>query len=306
MKLLLTGASSFTGCWFAETLAAAGHAVTAPLTQALSAYQGLRARRLERVGRVARLVPHCAFGSDAFLTLAGEGFDVLCHHGAVVADYRNPDFDEVAALGGTVHRMRHVLAGTPGLKAVVATGSVFEGGEGTGEAPLRAFSAYGLSKQLSAAAMAFRCEEAGLPLFRFVIANPFGPWEEPRFCAHLLASWRAGRVAEVRTPAYLRDNIHVDLLALAYAGYVAAAGGGTAPARFGPQGYCETQGAFAQRFAREIGPRLDLATPLALAEQTAFPEPRIRLNVTPIDPARYGWTEATAWDRLAAFYAVDT
>jgi hypothetical protein len=42
-----------------------------------------------------------------------------------------------------------------------------------------------------------------------VISNPFGPFEEPRFCAYLMKTWRAGEIAEVRTPAYLRDNMKV-------------------------------------------------------------------------------------------------
>jgi hypothetical protein len=46
-----------------------------------------------------------------------------------------------------------------------------------------------------------------------VIANPFGPLEEPRFCAYLVKTWAAGQVPEVRTPLYVRDNIHVSLLA---------------------------------------------------------------------------------------------
>ena len=58
----------------------------------------------------------------------------------------------------------------------------------------------------------FYCEAAGLPLGKFVIPNPFGPFEEPRFCAYLIRQWQAGQAAEVRTPAYVRDNIHVDLL----------------------------------------------------------------------------------------------
>jgi len=48
--------------------------------------------------------------------------------------------------------------------------------------------------------------------WKFVIPNPFGPWR-------ILASsriWRAlgrpARVAAVRTPDYIRDNIHVSLL----------------------------------------------------------------------------------------------
>ena len=46
MKILLTGGSSFTGLWFARSLAAAGHRITAPLRQACADENGLRGRRV--------------------------------------------------------------------------------------------------------------------------------------------------------------------------------------------------------------------------------------------------------------------
>ena len=58
----------------------------------------------------------------------------------------------------------------------------------------------------------YYCHEAGLALGKFVIPNPFRPFEEPRFTAYLMRNWREGKPAEVKTPDYLRDNIHVDLL----------------------------------------------------------------------------------------------
>ena len=76
-----------------------------------------------------------------------------------------------------------------------------------------AFSPYGLSKGLTAAIVSHRCREFGLRYGKFVIPNPFGPLEEPRFCAYLVRTWRNGEVARINTPAYVRDNIHVSLLA---------------------------------------------------------------------------------------------
>lgn len=305
MKILLTGASSFSGLWFAEKLFARGAEIVAPLRGTPDSYSGVRGRRVERLRKVAEVVPDCAFGDGKFMDLvAATPFDVLCHHAAHVADYRSMDFDVVGALAANTRNLRAVLESLArnGLKAMVATGSVFEQDEGAGHAPMRAFSPYGLSKGLTWQAIKYWCTILGLPLGKFVIANPFGPYEEPRFGAYLVNTWRKGETAEVRTPRYLRDNIHVDLLALAYAGFVAQCVEKREGRRFGPSFYVETQGAFAQRVAAELGSRLDLACGVRLLTQTDFSEPLARINTDSIDPDAYGWSEAAAWDAMARFY----
>lgn len=304
MRILLTGGSSFTGYWFASALSAAGHTVLAPLRSAVGAYEGLRRKRVDRLAGCAEIIENCPFGSERFIDRMRSGVDVLCHHAAQVANYKSLDFDVCEALGSNTCNVQTVLRTgcESGLKAVVITGSVFEPDEGAGTEPRRAFSPYGLSKALSAQVFRFWCEELSLPLAKFVIPNPFGPWEEERFCAYLLRCWRQGKPASVNTPAYVRDNIHVSLLAAAYADCVSGASDLPAFSRLAPSGYVESQGAFAQRFAREIGQRLGLHGELALAQQTHFPEPPVRINTDIPDIARLGWSEPAAWDELAEYY----
>lgn len=302
MRVLLTGASSFTGYWFAAALKAAGHEVVAPLQAARDSYRdGMRAERVRRLGEVATVVEAAPFGTDAFFSIVNDGhFDVLCHHAALVGDYRNPDFDVAGALASNTRNFRKVLVamGERGLRGVVLTGSVFEQDEGVGEAPLRAFSLYGMSKTLTAQLVANQCQTAGVPFGKFVIPNPFGPLEEPRFCAYLLRTWRAAQVAGVNTPAYVRDNIHVRLLADAYARFVGETKDAGAVRRLNPAGYIESQGAFAQRFAREMGPRLGLEAKLSLANQTVFEEPVMRVNTQKAD-LYVPFDETAAWDEYA-------
>jgi UDP-glucose 4-epimerase len=303
VKVLFTGASSFTGFWFVRALAAAGAEVTAALRGGPALYEGVRAERVRALG--VEIVADCAFGAPRFLELAGaRPFDVVCHHGAEVRDYHSPDFDALAAAAANTRNIRATLArlAERGLRAVVATGSVFEPDEGAGPEPRRAFSPYGLSKGLTWSVVRFESERAGLAAHKFVVPNPFGPYEEPRFVAHAVDRWRRGEPLEVRTPRYLRDNIHVDLLARAYARFVAEAAAGAPARKFGPCGYRETQGAFAERFARELGPRLGVEARVTLSEQADFAEPLVRVNRDAIDPAAYGFDERAAWDQLAAYY----
>ena len=305
MKVLLTGASSFSGVWFAEKLAAAGAEVVAPLRADLESYTGVRGSRVSRLSGFAEILPGCSFGGERFMGLvASRRFDVFCHHAAHVADYRDPAFDVVSALTQNTRGLPTVLERMRGLglSAVVATGSVFEQDEGVGTVPLRAFSPYGLSKGLTWQVVRHWCTALGVPLAKFVIANPFGPFEEPRFCAYLVNTWRRGEIAEIRTPRYVRDNIHVDLLALAYARFVSDTVNTGVGRHFGPCGYIETQGSFARRVAAELGPRLGLDGRVRSLEQTDVSEPLARINTDVIDPTAYGWDEAAAWDAMAAYY----
>jgi nucleoside-diphosphate-sugar epimerase len=305
MRALLTGASSFSGYWFAIKLKAAGFDVVAPLRGSPSAYAGVRGERVQRLGTVAEIVGDCPFGSSAFLDIAEKGqFDVLCHHAARVADYRSIDFDIPAALAENTKNFRPILERmqAAGLKAVIFTGSVFEANEGAGNEPMRAFSPYGLSKGLTAAVIHHWCEHYNVPIGKFLIANPFGPLEEPRFSAYLIKTWRVGQVAAVRTPNYLRDNIHIDLLALSYVDFVKRTVATKHSQRFGPMGYVETQGEFTERYAREMRPRLGLNCSVRLLDQTDFSEPLVRTNTHRIDTAALGWSESIAWDGIAEYY----
>jgi UDP-glucose 4-epimerase len=306
MRIVLTGVSSFTGAWFAQTLAERGHDVIGTLQRGAAAYEGVHAARLAAMRNAGvTLAEGVSFGSDAFQDLVGQGLDVLCHHAAFVTDYRSADFDVAAAVEANTRQLRHVLARAvdAGAKAFVATGSVFEQDEGAGEDPLRAFSPYGLSKGLTWQIEQFWAERLGLPVGKFVIPNPFGPLEEPRFCAYLMRTWTAGKTAEVKTPAYVRDNIPVDLLARAYADFVeGCVRDSQAVKRLNPSGYVESQGAFAQRFAREIGGRLSLDAGLVLCDQTEFEEPVMRVNT---EMVRSGWNETASWDALAAWYRTE-
>jgi nucleoside-diphosphate-sugar epimerase len=306
MRILLTGASSFTGYWFARTLAEAGHEVTAPLRRAASDYgAGVRGGRVKRLQGVARVVESCIFGAERFQALLRTGrFDVLCHHAAMVENYRSLDFDVAKALEENTRNLAAVLrlGMENGLSAVVLTGSVFEASEGAGSLPLVAFSPYALAKGATSDAFRFWCARLGLKLAKFVIPNPFGPYEEPRFCDYLLQCWSQRRPAVVKTPDYVRDNIHASLLAGAYGALVGALNALAAYSHHAPSGYVESQGAFARRIAREIGARLDLACALELPAQTEFAEPMVRINTEPCDHARLGWHEAASWDALADYY----
>ena len=306
MKILLTGASSFTGYWFATQLVSAGHEVVATFQGPPGSYTGVRGERVAGVSAACRAVHEVSFGTPAFVGLIeGESeWDVLCHHGADVTNYKSSDFDTVGALARNTHGSQPVLEVLVrrGCSRVVLTGSVFENDEGVGSGDGSAFSLYGLSKGLTWQVFRFQTQSLGMQLGKFVIPNPFGPFEEARFTQYLVRTWMKGEPAGVNTPAYVRDNIHVSLLARAYVDFVQKLSEAPGLTRINPSGYVESQGAFALRFAREMQARLDLRCEVELAEQVEFAEPKMRINTDVPDYRALEWDEGRAWDDIAEYY----
>lgn len=306
MRVLFTGASSFTGSWFVRELAAAGHDVTATFRQEPHTYGGgVRGQRVARASEVCRAVHGVSFGDDGFLALVREGrWDLLAHHAADVANYKSPDFDAVAAAGHNTRSVSAVLDALTagGCRRILLTGSVFEGGEGAGSQGLPDFSPYGLSKALTARIFRFYCGRAELSLGKFVIPNPFGPYEEPRYTAYLARSWLAGTTPTCATPSYVRDNIHVSLLAKAYVRFAEHLPSTPGFTRVNPSGYAESQGAFTRRVAEEMARRLGRPCPVELKTQREFAEPRVRINTDVPDALSLGWNESAAWDEFVRYY----
>jgi len=311
VKVLFTGASSFTGFWFAQTLCNAGHEVTATFTRELPDYRGRRAKRVQMLRTMGesnvplRCVFSCEFGSEKFLNLLqAEQYDVLCHHASEVGNYKDPQFNVLSACEkNTKNISTAAVILQQQCSRVVLTGTVFEQYEGVGENTAQAGSAYGLSKGVSYEILKFYLQRAGINIGKIVIPNPFGPYEEERFTSYLMQTWFNHDTAVVQTPDYVRDNIHVSLLALVYRYVVEQCLHQREQIQvFHPSQYVESQGAFTKRFASEMRQRLPLACDYQCVIQKDFSEPRIRINTDSATQYAPDWNEAVAWDTLAEYY----
>ena len=111
MKILFTGASSFTGYWFAKELAEAGHDITAIFRSPFSEYTGVRKERIELLLPKCRPVLFLLLRHFKFLDLVeiSSHWDILCHHAADVTDYKNPDFDYLKAVHNNTQRIKNVF-----------------------------------------------------------------------------------------------------------------------------------------------------------------------------------------------------
>ena len=116
-----------------------------------------------------------------------------------------------------------------------------------------------------------------------------------------MKNWLAGVSASCTSPAYVRDNIHVSLLAKLYARF-ATDFSISGFSRINPSGYAESQGAFTLRLSEEMRPRLGLPCQVELKKQVDFAEPRVRINIDIPDTESVGWDESIAWDEMARYY----
>lgn len=305
MNILFTGASSFTGYWFIKELSRAGHRILATFTKNGRDYDGIRRKRIENTLNLYEPIYACSFGSDSFIDVikSQKKIDIFCHHAADVTNYKSADFDIVTAVGNNTRRLSLVISELKkkSCHKIVLSGSVFEFNEGKGSLPLIAFSPYGLSKGLTSEIFKYYSNLEKIHLGKFVIPNPFGPYEEEKFTMYLARSWLRRERAEIKTPSYVRDNIHASLLAKAYSLFVNQFQG-TSYSVLHPSGYPESQGDFALRMSRELKKRFSFPCELTLAEQTHFTEPKTRINYDILDTCKLDWDEQKAWDDLAEYY----
>jgi nucleoside-diphosphate-sugar epimerase len=305
IRVLLTGASSFTGSWFAGALAERGAEVVAPCRDALDAGDLDRRRRLARLAGRCRLVGGCPFGSEPFLEVIRSNgpFDLLCHHGAKAGDHRDAGLDPLMAAARQSHGIERVLdalAAGDRCRAVLLTGTVFEADEGGGDPPLRAIGAYGLAKTLTWQIFRHHAEARGLALSKFVIANPIGPLEKPGLCRSLARAWLAGGTPELRRPHLVRDQLMVEPLAEAYADVALRLAAAPEGLKVTPSQFAERLDRFAHRLAAALGPRLGVPCRFVCAEPPEpSDEPRVRCGVDPLAKLVPAFDVEAAWDAHA-------
>lgn len=306
MKILLTGASSFTGLWFAEALAEKGHHVTAVLRREDSHYQGIRRLRVERLKKFAALHFNAPFGTQSFFNVleTHAPFDIICHHAAEVTNYKSAEFDFAAALASNTLNIGRLFDCLKQQKCrkIILTGSVFEQREGLSSDGAHAVSPYGLSKGLTSDVFSYYAALYEFRLGKFVIPNPFGPYEEARFTTYLAKCWLEGRPATVSYPDYVRDNIPACLLAKSYAAFVESLPDLPGYCQLNPSYKPAPQACFVQEFAQEMQSRLGVACDYTLQKQIHFSEPKVRINSHPLDLQALAWNESLSWDMLANYY----
>ncbi|MCB2055035.1 MAG: NAD-dependent epimerase/dehydratase family protein [Geminicoccaceae bacterium] len=306
-RVLLTGASSFTGSWIASALAEMGADVMAPLRGPLDDGDVRRTARLRRARAAARVIPDHPTGSSRLLDLVrrSEAFDVVCLHAAEVGDFRRPAYDPYDAFARNMRGIPALLGalGEQGCRTLVVTGTVFEADEGAGDQPRAAMGAYGLAKTLTWQALRYEAEKRGFTVGKVAVANPFGPDEKPGLVSHMMERWIAGEAAVLRQPRLVRDHVPIQALARAHAAFALALTRKRGLHRIAPSGFAETTAAFAERLARAMRPRLGGSCAVVEAAEPPPPgEPRARHATDDVLASMPDGDMERLWDALADGY----
>lgn len=305
MKILFTGASSFTGLWFVKELSKAKNEVHTVFTQKdASAYKGLRKERVKLVTSFSQPFFNIKFGDKNFINLLkNEKYDILCHHAAFVKDYKNENFNLLDAINQNNNNITKVFNILKDQSfPILLTGSYFEKDEGL-SSNSREISLYSLSKTITYQIFKKYAEIYKINLGKFVIPNPFGPYQDFRFVSYLFNTWKENKVAVINDPDYIRDNIHVSLLAKIYSGFVDELIGSNNPfLKINPCGYIESQKSFAQRVGREVRNRTGLACLIKSRTNHIMSDPFILSNKEYISDISLSWNEKKAWDDLILFF----
>ena len=307
MKILFTGASSFTGFHFLNELAKnTHHEVHIILSKDLNYYTDSKKKRIDQLDSKIIIHENIQFGDNAFLDLIqskNKNFEILCCHGAYVENYNSDNFDIHKSLVSNTKNISKAikLFKENGGKIIINTGSIFEPYEGFGEENSNAFNLYGISKHFTNELFRYHCYINKITFGKFVIPNPFGILEEPRFTNYLFSCWRKNEIPIVKTPRYIRDNIPVELLARSYVDFlhklfqITLLGNYTQEYKFTPSGYVESQGDFTNRIIKQIQNNFNIFYSVKFYDQTIFDQPISRYNNTCLFSMYPDWDESKFW-----------
>ena len=307
-RILLTGVSSFTGFWFARRLVESGFSVSCPLPNIKKSYEGIKKTRLDTLPETVELFYNVPFGSVEFINLLDGNFDKLCLHGAFVKGYQNNEFTFGKAVGQNLNEIDRVFekAKQNGCHGVIWTSSIFEDAVNTDEEFLKGSAfpwlKYALSKKISYLSAREIALNSGLSFVRYVIPNPFGPYEDKKLTFHIIKSLHLGNDVSLKTPYYIRDMIHIEHLASDYVRAIQSLDDLCDCSTVRPSEYSLSIIEFATILCDEYNKRFGTNHKVLKSEQDNYREPESMINNQNVRLSLPDYDDAKCWDRLFEYY----
>lgn len=304
-QILLTGVSSFTGCWFAKILYEAGYNLVCPLPREKKYYTDLKKQRLKFLPPEIEVIFNAPFGSDNFFQILEREFDLLCLHGSYVLDYGKDSFRFSEAISQNLHRIEDVLrkAIEFDIKGLIWTSSIFENAIkiSSKKTNVPLWFKYALSKKMTGISLEHLCWEKNINFGRFVISNPFGPLQDKKIAHFLAKNFIEKQSFEVKTPHYIRDLIHVRHLAFAYCKMIDSFFTKKPFVFLDPCEYVGSLLSFAKLFYNEFSVRRGYLCKVSYCEMS-FTEPLELINKTDVSSSIENYDPSLCWDELVNYY----
>lgn len=291
--ICLTGASSFSGSWFCKNLLDQGYSVVALVN---STESELITRRLANFENHKDVL---ICNTNAFIGMEIK-YELLALHGTATFDYRSSNFDIDKAVNETVSTSHKILKRNK-PKYIVHTGTFSEKNESVSDGDKKSFNRYSESKSIIWDQHRELAKDYNIQIYKYVMPNPFGPLENPKFTHYLINCWRDGKLPQIKYPGYIRDNVPIDLLSEHYVKFIDNIFRNDYENEFRiyPSLYIESVLSFAQRYAHEIGKRLNLTLQVDHQKNHIFEEPRLRVNSDLCTKIVENWSEENSWDIIA-------
>jgi UDP-glucose 4-epimerase len=304
VKILMTGVTSFTGCYIGQALKAAGYDVTGVLTRKRSDYTDtLIQRRLEFSG-LKNFWEEAPQGSENFLRkLNLEKFDFFVSHGAAIQGYRSPDFDFVKSVSDSLRGVKEIFNAfqQQGLKGIVHSGTVFESVDG-----LPALSPYGLSKQMVWDALSYWAQSKEIALTKVWIPNPIGSLEnEDRLIPIFVKQWKQKTAAKLTVPRLVYDHVPAAWLANFYVRAVEAQSHSSAglQSHLRPSAFILNNGELVENFREAFQKQSSLPCDYLTQEDPKFKLGITRKNSDPCPELQDPKKISAFWETYAAYWA---
>lgn len=215
--IVMTGASSFTGCHIARGWIDQGLEVTGILTRPLTAYTDPLVLQRLQYSKIARWIENAPIGSPHLpQILQQHNFQSFVHHGWDTTSYHRQT-DGKQELNQLTKAWQELLPLFVAKNiALVHTGTVYERHEG-GHRDNIFLTQYGELKSLFWNFLQEEASTRNLKLSKVVLPNPFGPLENAnKLLTSFWLEWQQGSTPILRTPHWIRDNISVQTLIDSY------------------------------------------------------------------------------------------
>ena len=180
--VLMTGVSSFTGCYIANSFIKSGYEVIATLTKPREQYSEIQTRRLD-VSGVATFIENAEVGSKVFdKIIETQSIDVFVHHGWAKIGYGESINvnDEYERITEPWPKLLKKLKSKNQNLSIIFTGTVYESGEGDRGKKTPPLTDYGVLKSRFWKFLESQCHELELTLVKVILPNAIGPLEDDK------------------------------------------------------------------------------------------------------------------------------